>query len=196
MKDGFALRRRLIGALQCVPASAFLSVSGSRSDLEMRSASILLLPSCVLPHPRPLPRRTFLCPPRHRMQALLSSNFDASQRAFSHQDNLEQYTLVYRMCTQRAPAKWDDQLYKRHGTVRTILQLLWVITVCFSFLGGSALPHVCWQRSAWACAVLLQHRTRLKVLWSFGSGAGIVMPDRGGMGGACSSCGVALGISP
>jgi hypothetical protein len=50
-----------------------------------------------------------------RMSKLLNNDFKGA--AFSRADNMQQYTLVYRMCTQPPPLNFAQQLHDEHGRV-------------------------------------------------------------------------------
>ncbi len=41
------------------------------------------------------------------------------KRIFSNADFTELYTIVYNMCTQRAPNNWSEQLYKKYAETMT-----------------------------------------------------------------------------
>lgn len=50
-----------------------------------------------------------------RMSTLMNADF--AGKAFTRADNMQQYTLVYRMCTQRPPHNYSAELYQEHGKV-------------------------------------------------------------------------------
>ncbi len=53
---------------------------------------------------------------------LLDSGFNKETRAFTHREYVSIYDVCYKMCTQRAPQNWSEQLYEKHGEVfRTYL---------------------------------------------------------------------------
>ena len=58
-----------------------------------------------------------------RLSVLMNQDFNG--KAFTRADNMQQYTLAYRMCTQRAPNNFSAQLYDEHGKVRACAKLAW-----------------------------------------------------------------------
>mgnify|MGYP005993141555 CR=1 FL=1 len=58
-----------------------------------------------------------------RLSKLLNNDFKGD--AFSRADNMQQYTLVYRMCTQAPPNNFAQQLHEEHGRVSCNGRLRW-----------------------------------------------------------------------
>lgn len=58
-----------------------------------------------------------------RLTRLMNEGFKGP--AFSNTESMQVYHTVYRMCTQRAPYNFSEQLYARHNEVRPAAARWW-----------------------------------------------------------------------
>jgi cullin 1 len=50
----------------------------------------------------------------NKLLNLLNTGFSKETRPFTHKEYMTVYDVCYRMCTQRTPHNWSEQLYERH----------------------------------------------------------------------------------
>jgi len=57
-----------------------------------------------------------------KLLGILNGSFHREATTFTNREYMETYNICYKMCTQRTPHNWSEDLYLRHGeTFRTYL---------------------------------------------------------------------------
>ena len=65
-------------------------------------------------------RNAIILPNHFESQAMLDDGFQDKTKLFANKDYVNVYTTCYNMCTQRSPYNWSEQLYQKHGEVRSL----------------------------------------------------------------------------